>query len=111
MYTRIVLGMLMASFDVTVTFRGVPANVPTPVQMLVPGMRVTPERPGSMENVRLAGASPLDWLISSAAELEMALNVILPLPRLVTCTLAVAMPRWQSSTAMKTTEDEGCTMG
>src|ERR1017187_2120107 len=85
MYTRITGGTLMASGDEMVTLRGVPCEVPAPVQIFVPGCRTTPERPGSMVKAMLAGASPLDCLYTRA-EFPMAttLKVRRPLPRLLT---------------------------
>ena len=49
----------MASGEESVTLNGVPCWVPAAVQIFVPACRTTPERPGSMENVMVAGARPL----------------------------------------------------
>ena len=54
-------------------------------------------------NVMVAGARPVSTLAASAVPVVGTLNVILPLPMLLTFTAAVAMPRLQSSWARNTT--------
>ena len=67
MKMRIVFGILIASGEESVRLIGVPCCVPAPVQMLVPACRTTPLRPGSIVNVMVEGARPLDCLYTSAA--------------------------------------------
>src|ERR1051326_3663988 len=103
MYTRITGGMLMASGEDSVIFTGAPVEVPAPVQILVPGWRTTPERPGSMVKVMLAGARPLDCLYTSD-EFPGATPAhgSRPFPRLLIFSTPLATPRLQSSCARKT---------
>src|SRR5437868_15389615 len=101
----------MASFDESVTLKGVPVDVPALVQMFVPAWRTMPLRPGSIWKVIVAGDMPLDTLVTSAWLFVATLNVSLPLPRLLTFRVDVATPRWQSSIARKTTFDSVCRIG
>src|SRR6516164_8099380 len=101
----------MASFDDSVTLNGVPVEVPAFVQMLVPGWRMMPLRPGSIWKAIVAGTMPLDTLVTRAWLFVATLNVNLPLPRLFTFRLEVATPRWQSSMARNTTLDSVCRIG
>src|SRR5579862_1426254 len=105
-------GMLMASGDDSVMFRGVPEEVPAPVQMLVPGCRTTPERPGSSVKEMLAGARPLDcWYTSAELPGETTAKVRRPWPRLLILRVPEATPRLQSSWARKTCVVSGCRIG
>src|ERR1700684_1956801 len=86
-----------------------------PVYRLVPTMRDTPERPGSIVNVRLAGARPLDAVTSRAAApsgiVLGAAKVSVPPPTLVICTCACASPSWQSFCDRNTVVVDGIRIG
>src|SRR5690242_3838122 len=100
-------GRLIASGDARVTLNGVPVEVPALVQILVPGWRWMPDRPGSMMNVMVEGAMPLATFATRAEPVPGTLNVRRPLPRLFTLTAAEAIPRWQSSMARNTCVTSG----
>ena len=69
MYTRIVGGTLMALGETSWMFTAAPVLLAlAPVYRFVPTVRMTPELPGSMLKVMVAGARPLDVVTSSAAD-------------------------------------------
>src|ERR1039458_2061090 len=109
---RIVFGILMAFGEESVRLIGVPLCVPAPVQMLVPGCRTTPLRPGSMVKVIVEGAYPLEWLETTPAlGLAATVYVSRPAPRLLIFSVPEATPRLQSSIARNTMLVSGIRIG
>src|SRR2546429_4321942 len=102
MYTRIVLGMLMASGDARLRLSGVPLLVaPPPEYRFVPYWRVTPVRPGSIVKVMVPGVIPVLACAIREASAAGTLKVSLPLPMLFTCSLTPAIPRPHVSVGRK----------
>src|SRR5580704_9585863 len=109
------LGMLIAWSDVKSTLKAAPDRLPPPppvtVARLVPGMRVSPARPGSMVNVIVDGTTPLDTWAIKAVPVLGTLIVALPFPRLLIFSVAVATEGWHGSTERNTVVLSGSTIG
>src|SRR5882672_7769927 len=108
MYTRIVLGMLIASGEARLRLSGVPLLVaPPPEYRFVPYWRVTPVRPGSIVKVMVPGVIPVLACAMREASAVGTLNVSLPLPMLFTCSLTPLCPRLHVSFDRNTAVDSG----
>src|SRR5580704_4151509 len=108
-------GTLIAWSEVKSTLKAVPDKFPPPpaatVARLVPGMRVSPARPGSMVNVIVAGTTPLDtWAIRTVPVLG-TLIVNLPFPRLLIFSVPVATDGLHGSTERNTVVLAGSRIG
>src|SRR5205807_3659981 len=115
MNTRMLGGTLIAFGDARRTFTALPLLAALPLYRLVPTVRTTPERPGSMVNVTVDGATPLEAVAISAAEpFGIACGtakVSVPLPILLMRTAVWATPGLQSSCAKNTVVVSGIRLG